>query len=299
MGTDRPHVLAALLFTGFTTLLFGCGETQTLQVDYTVPPKVVLPGHVKTIAVTRLVGDSFEEKTWGVYVADRISERLDLPGRQVLSRRQVDRALRDSSISPFVTTTSQALEVAQRVDADAIIYGSLSLEVPGEERPASINSADTAKPGTRMVVNIIVLDVENTARLAEANLVQTYQPERDAAVSGRDRVPMELAESCADAMVFGLTGMEVDQVVTLRKGLTEAVEQGNELALARKYRQALRMYVVAMSQRGDDDVAYYQAGLMHELLGNPDKAAILYTRALNVTNRPEYRRALQRVRPQS
>ena len=89
---------------------------------------------------------------------------------------------------------------------------------------------------------------------------------------------------------------EVVVPVQLAKGKSKLVGTGNKLAVAGDYREALDCYVGAMAENPEDHGAVFNAGVMHEALGQFKQAESYYDRARKMEPKEQYIFARRRVR---
>jgi len=82
----------------------------------------------------------------------------------------------------------------------------------------------------------------------------------------------------------------------LAKGKSELVDTGNKLAVAREYTDALDYYVSAIEANPGDHGAVFNAGVMHEAMGQLKKAEGYYDRARKIEPKEQYIFARRRVR---
>ena len=114
-----------------------------------------------------------------------------------------------------------------------------------------------------------------------------------------DQIVSHLIDECVQEFLSKISPHEVVVEEQLQKGKSKIVGTGNKLAEAGEYKEALECYEQAIRQNADDHGALFNAGLMHEALGDLARAEELYSKAVQVEPESRYIFARKRVRSES
>ena len=111
-----------------------------------------------------------------------------------------------------------------------------------------------------------------------------------------DQIMMGLIDQCVDEFLSKISPHREQVAVALEKGKSDAVKTGNKLAKAGEYKEALDLYLGGLTAKPDDHGAAFNAGAMHEALGNFDKSFQMYDRAFKLDPKDKYIAARSRMK---
>jgi tetratricopeptide (TPR) repeat protein len=111
-----------------------------------------------------------------------------------------------------------------------------------------------------------------------------------------DEAVAELIDRCVADFATMLASYEMRVTIPLRRGETYTTDIANRLAADGAYSQALALYERSLTLHPNDDGAQFNAGVMHEAMGQLDAALRRYDRAFGMEARSEYGLARDRVR---
>jgi tetratricopeptide (TPR) repeat protein len=220
-----------------------------------------------------------DSDNWGKIVAQRLAEAMDkaqLPHRlKILSPQFAGAPTQPAARRIVVTDTASAAEFGKSIGADAVAYGTVA--VTWADWP---KDSDAQVGQCVVTVRFVIDDIQAGRTLAAAAFSRRYPPDdsRTSPAAGREVVE-ELLAQCVDRFVAWLCPQGIAVNERLQVGRTRTVLDGNRLARAGKFAQALDCYLSAMDESPGDDGAVFNAGLMYEALGQLDKARQFYDQA--------------------
>ena len=271
-------------------LNLGCRGATAVKFQYHQPPACELPASVTSLAVADLA-EAPGSQGWGRTAAQRLAEGL---GRaEHLKRlRIVGAASQPAPQAVPVADTTSAVRWGRASGVDAVAYGAVSITFTGQP-----GSADGRADVT---VSFVIDDVKTARTLAAASFSRRYPQEGQTPVAradlaSGDALGMELIDQCVDSFLAWLGPQTVSVSDRLQVGRTRRVLEGNTHARAGRYAQALDCYLAAMRESPGDDGAVFNAGLMHEALGQLGQARVFYDRAARMRPNDQYDQARRRL----
>ena len=161
-------------------------------------------------------------------------------------------------------------------------------------------------------VNFTMDDINTGKTLTTVAVTHEYDSEKDKKSGGSsinkvlgfgggqlpppDQVLTTLIKMCVDDFLAKISPHEVVMTEKLQAGKSKIVGPGNKLAAAGDYGEALECYQGAIEAKPDDHQAIFNAGVMHEAMGNFSQAEDFYTRAFKIKPKERYILARSRVR---
>ena len=321
--TTRLLAVAGLL--SGCVLLAGCGSKYVVKLSYDKPAKYTIPLRIKRLAVAEFGGKSARDRKWGEIAADRLAAELDRFNRkykryELLERARLKAILDQHDLEAAIMDPAAAGKAGKLAKADAMIYGNVKVSARDERATRTGMDLRTMRPKTVrytkrycMAAVTFTMDDINTGKiLATEPLTREYDSDEDkkpgAAGIGKalgfggdklpptDQVISRLIEQCVAEFVSMISPHEMVVSVKLAKGKSKLVDTGNKLAVAGDYREALDLYLSALEANPGDHGAVFNAGVMHEAMGELKKAEGYYDRAYKIEPKEEYVFARRRVR---
>lgn len=321
--TTRLLALAGLVVG--CLFLAGCGSKYVVELRYDKPAKYTIPLSIKRLAVAEFGGQSRLDRKWGEIASDRLAAELDRFNRkykryELLERARLKAILDQHDLEAAIMDPAAAGKAGKLAKADALIYGNVKVSSRDEQATRTSVDPRTLRPKTVrytkrycMAAVTFTMDDVNTGKiLATESLTREYDSDEDkkAGLAGvgkalgvggdklppADQVISRLIEQCVAEFVSMISPHEVVVPVKLAKGKSELVDTGNKLAVAGEYKEALDCYVGAIEANPGDHGAVFNAGVMHEALGELKKAEGYYDRAQKIERKEQYIFARSRVR---
>jgi hypothetical protein len=298
----RTKSSAVSVLLGCLLAAAGCGgSVRAVRFSYEEPAVCELPASISTLAVAEFRQAGGEG--WGGVVSQGIAEalkRATLPHRVRIVQTQVGKAASKPAVpGPVIVDTPSAVAWGKAVGADAVAYGTVAVIGSGERAGAKPTGGQVA---CQVVVNLVIDDVRSGRTVASLSVSQRYPPPQTAAPPGSapaapaaEAVVEELIAQCVDRLVKRLCPQTVWVNEQLQFGRTRLVLDGNHLARAGQYEQAMDCYLRAIELSSGDDGAVFNAAVMCEALGRLDEAQKLYERAAAMRPGEHTDQALKRL----
>jgi tetratricopeptide (TPR) repeat protein len=247
--------------------------------QYTEAPGCEIPDSVARLAVAEFSAEGPPEgEGWGVLVAHQLAEAIDkaeLPHRlKILGPQAAGAPTQPAGARLVVTDTASAAAFGESAGADAVAYGTVA--VTWAEGP---KDADAPAGQCIVTVRFVIDDVQAGRTLAAATFSRRYPPDDSRSSTAGREVVEELLAQCVDQFVAWLCPQRVTVNERLQVGRTRLVLDGNRLARAKQFAQALDCYLAGMKESPGDDGTVFNAGLMYEAMGQLDKAGEFYDQA--------------------
>lgn len=319
---------AVLLVMGFI-LLAGCGGGQNIQIRYERPPQYQISSGIKRLAVAEFGGHTARDRQWGSIASDRLAAALDEYNRkferyELVDRKRLRAIMDEQDLQLAISDAASASQAGKLANVHAMIYG--SVKVTASDQRATKVVPDFVRRKVKTVtytkrycltaVNFTMDNVSTGKTLAAVSLTREYDSEKDKTKSGpaavgkmlgftggslppTDQIISHLIDECVQEFLSKISPHEVVVEEQLQGGKGKIVKTGNKLAEAGEYKDALECYEKAIRLKADDHGALFNAGLMHEALGNLAKAEELYNRAFEAKPESRYIFARKRVRMES
>ncbi|MFB3892855.1 MAG: tetratricopeptide repeat protein [Phycisphaerae bacterium] len=319
------RILPAVLLTAFASLV-GCAKDTPIVLQYDRPAleEKQIPAHIRKIAIADFTSPPREQE-YGRLVAETLSSQLDKCNQKfnrfaLVDRRNLKRILEERGMQMAMSDSGQAVNAGKILNADAIIFGNVAIsseDIRGTKMvPSYSGRSITMKPvpTVKRVVTATVtftMDDVNNGRMI---ITRTIKPEPYDSEKEDKSALKALGMSSAERKAVGdaagvlidravrefvalITPHVVDVNVVLSKGKSAKVANGNALAEAKEYADALNVYQAAFAEKPDDYGAAFNAGVMYEAMGKMKEAEEWYTKAIQGegTNK-EYIRSRARVR---
>ncbi len=317
------------LFACAAGLLAGCGPERKITLSYDRPAVYSIPDTIRSIGVAEFGGQTAEDKRWGDIASDRLIARLEKYNRkydryQLVDRKRLAAILDEQDLQLAISDTASAETLGKLAKVDAMIYG--TVHVNHRDERATRKSFDPLSRSlktvsyTRRFVMVSVnftMDAVNTGRtLASVSAVREYDSDKDKDKSkgesvGKvlgfsgdnppptDSVVGELIDQCVGEFIVKISPHEVKVVEKLRRTKSKIGETGNKLAEAGDHAEALEYYQAAIDADPADHEAVFNAGVMHEAMGNLSAAEQHYDRAFRMEPEEQYIHARRRVRQEN
>jgi len=316
---------AALLIAS----LAGCGPETVIQISYTKQALYEISPEVKRLGISEFGAASQEEKRWGEIASDRLAAALDDYNRkyhryELVDRRRLKAILDEQDLQMAVSDSASAGKVGKIAHTDAMVYGNVAVTAKDEQLTRTTISPlnRSTKPVTYtrryclVAVNFTMDDVQTAKTLASVSVTREFDSEKNQKKSAgaamlkvmglsgdklpaADQVILALIDECVAEFLGKISPHEIVAKVPLEKGKSKVVETGNKLAAAGDWKEALVCYEKGMQEKPDDAGAVFNAGAMHEALGDLKQAEALYDRAFQMDPKEEYVFARKRVRVES
>lgn len=280
----RPLAAAGLV----AALLAGCGPKYAVEVLYPHPTRIELGAHTHTLAVYPFAAADGTDQAWAEAAADQLSDALDpddprYPWREVI----------DLGTSGEPSDAAFALAAG----AQAVITGTVTAEC--SEVLLGTTEGQAVEPQRTCDVRVAfrVTDTATGATLATRTIQRRYDSSAPAAEPmDADEATAQLIGRCVADFATMLASYEMRVTIPLRRGETYTTDIANRLAVDGAYSQALALYERSLTLYPNDDGAQFNAGVMHEVMGQLDAALRRYDRAFGMEARSEYGLARDRVR---
>ena len=316
-------MLAALLVSG--SLISGCGPEKTVSFTYQRPAEYEISDQIHRLGIAEFGGQTPDDKKWGSIASDRLGAKLDDYNRkynryELVDRKRIKAILDERDLRLAISDSASAGQAGKLANADAMIYGTVSVSTRDER--LTRQAFDPLRRGMKTVpytrrhclaaVTFALDNIHTGKTVATVSATREYDSETDQKASGggaakmlgfgggklppSDQVVSLLIDQCVDEFLAKISPHEVPVTEKLRKGKTKTVQTGNKLAAAGDYREALECYEAAIQESPDDHGAAFNAGVMHEALGELEKAEELYDRAFQMGREEQYVFARKRVR---
>ncbi len=321
--TTRLLAVAGLL--SGCVLLAGCGSKYVVELRYDRPAKYMIPERIKRLAVAEFGGKNARDRQWGEVASDRLAAELDRFNRkynryELLERARLKAILDQHDLEAAIMDPAAAGKAGKLAKADAMIYGNVKVTARDERATRktfdplsrSMKTVRYTKRYCMAAVTFTMDDINTGKILATESLTREYDSETDkksgaggigkalgfggGTLPPTDQVISRLIEQCVAEFVSMISPHEVVVPEKLAKGKSELVETGNKLAVAREYTDALDYYVSAIEANPGDHGAVFNAGVMHEAMGQLKKAEGYYDRARKIEPKEQYIFARRRVR---
>ncbi len=306
--------------------LAGCGETkQAIQISYNRPAAYEISESIRKLAIAEFGGKTAADKRWGDIASDKLASELETYNRQFKRYQLVDRkrlrAIMDErDLQLAISDTSSAGKAGKLANVDAMIYGNVTAISRDEQGTHEVY--DFARNATKTVpytkrycmatINFTMDDINSSKTITTVTVTREYDSEKQNSsgaaviamaigVGGNKVAPVDgvledLIDQCVKEFVSKVSPHQVAFSEKLMIGNSKAVATANKLAFAGEYSEALDLYLKAIEQKGDDDGAMFNAGLMYEAMGKLDRAEQLYDRAFKTSDKDKYVLARRRVR---
>jgi tetratricopeptide (TPR) repeat protein len=314
----------SLLAIASLIALCGC-EDKPLTISYHRPPEYQIPDSVERIAIARFGGKTAMDRKYGDIAADELASALDAYNKQYQRYQLVDRKrlraiLDERDMQLAIADTPSATQVGKLADVQAMIYGSVSVSTRDEQASRMGFDFSTQRPKTvyytkrycTVSVNFTMDDIRTGRTLSALTLTRQYDSDKNGKSKGgkvakamgisadelppADQILNRLIAECVAQFIRKISPHQVTITEKMEKGKSRIVETGNKLARAGDYSEALECYLRGLKSHPDDDGAMFNAGLVHEAMGQLDKAEDYYSRAFALKDREKYVLARRRVR---
>ncbi len=318
------RLVHALLIILGASVIAGCGEGPEIKIRYTRPPKYVIPKSVKRIAVAEFGAKTALDRQWGIIASDRLASTLDEYNRmykryQLVDRRRLKAILDERDLQMAITDSSAAVQAGKIAGVEAMIYGNVNASSEDQRIRKTVFDPIRRRPKTvirkrrfcHVEVNFTMDAIATGKTLASVSTSRQYDSQEDknyvtAALGfGGDEVPpadkviSHLIDKCVGEFVSKISPHEEVVTEKLQKGDSDAVGNGNNLAEAGEYSDALECYLQAIKINPDDHGAMFNAGLMHEARGEIQKAYEFYDSAFAIKPEKKYIYARKRMKDES
>jgi len=263
-------------------------KSVTFMMSYDRPAQMEIPQTIRTLAIRTENASGHEDARWGQVAADKMVEQLKARSAQdrydIVERAALQERHEESDIQvAFGDPDAAVWNVGHLTTVDAVVYVRVS-PVSAEAGNASQGDAPY-RVTVSMSFKLVVLSSSSTLAM--------HAPSYD---SDSNRVDA-LIEQGVREFVAKISPHTVRVEEKLADGKSPAVKSGNVLAMAGEYDKALAQYREALKKNAKDHGAAFNAGLMHEAMGNIDDARAMYVQAVSLNGKEaEYAVALARVR---
>jgi tetratricopeptide (TPR) repeat protein len=268
-----------------------------MKFQYTEPPSGAIPASVTSLAVAEFAGP-VDDQGWGKIVADRLTKALE-KAKLPHPVRIIGPGAAKATSQPFsararagagVVDTDSAVAYGKNLGADAVVYGTVSVLWAGPLHQAQATQCD-------VTVRFVIDDVKTASTLAALSFSSRYPAEGapPSPLGAAAPEAVELIAQCVDRFIAWLSPQTVPVSEHLQVGRTRLVLDGNRLARAGEYTEALGYYLRGMEESPGDDGAVFNAGLMYEAMGELDKARQFYDRAALMRPSEQVDQARQRI----
>ena len=318
--------LVAIFVAG--PVLGGCSTQSdcSITLGYDRPAQKVIPEKIKRIAVAEFTGVSEADQRWGSIAADKLSDELGKWSGQfhryeLVDRRNLAKIMREQDIK-LMTSDQEAVKVGKLANVQAMIYG--NIRVNAKDERASRQQFDLLSRTTKTVyytkrfvlvsVNLTMTDIDRGTVIHPLTLTKEFDSDKASAGLARafgfgsdtpppvDQTVNQVMDEVVQEFAQQISPHRVDIKVTLEKGKSKSVQNGNVLAKTKDYAGALSLYKAGLAEVSNDDGAAFNAGVMCEATGDYAGADQFYLKAFglcdNAKTKEVYAEARQRVRQQ-
>jgi len=302
----------------------GCtGQTKLVKISYSRPAEYQIPVTVKRLAVAQFVGKTNEDARWAHVASDRLVGALNAAGKrdkryELCRPKRLEAIMDEHGLAPIADADS-ARKLGRLADADAIIYGTVSVVVRDQRGKRKNFAADAGaeepflKRCCLVDIRFTMNDVDTGGTIAAFAIPREYDSEKpgkrgqgvfDEVRSGRrgaggpgspQRVIRRLIGECVDAFVAKISPYYAQFTVELERGRDRIVRKGNALAQAGQYDDALDCYEIALARKAEDHGATFNAGVIYEAKGDLEKAGEMYGRAFRLEPKEKYAASRRRA----
>jgi len=325
-GSVRQSMAMALVLSG--AFVIGCGGGgRSIELRYQRPAEYDIPANIRCVGVARFGGQTAQDTKWGDIASDQLAADLDAYGRkyeryELVDRKRLAAILDEQDLQMAIADVPSATEAGKVANVDAMIYG--TVHVTNRDQHETRTAFDPLARRTKTVsyvrrycmaaVNFTMDDITTGKTLAAVAVVREYDSQQGAnknkGISGAkkfmgfaeeapppsEKVISDLIDQCVQEFLGKISPHDVVVTVKLAGGGSELVKTGNKLATAGDYKEALECYQQAMKLAPADHEAVFNAGVMHEALGELQMAEPLYDKAFQIEPKERYIFARQRVR---
>ena len=276
----------------------GCGCETAVRISHVRGAGLEVPASVRRLAVVVFSCDSVTPPGPGRALCNDLAALLaDPPGRYDLVSL-ASPALPGSPLGP-----GEARRLAKRENADAVLYGSITVAVSKTASPrpetsdptrSKIDSAVGEVVDCRVSVRFAMDEVASGRTIASVLLTKSDRV-TDGPPGAGDRTVRDLLRRCSAEFVRMIGPPRVDFMVVLDASDVTIIARGNALARDKKYAEALDCYTAALAREPGDAAAAFNAGVMYERQRRCVEALAMYDRAFALVAMEKYDRARRRV----
>jgi len=306
-------------------ILGGCGgDSKPFILSYQTAAMVEVPTNIRKVAVSEFTTKS-GQKSYASIAADDLVSNLDATNSkfkrfELVDRRRLDEVMKERDLQIAISDSSSALKVGKLAEVHGIIYGSIETYAKTQHKShpsIGLDGRPTVKTTLQTTCGVAInftMDDVNTGKTITSRMFKAdYDSEKAGSGSmgskiasgmgfGSDNTPavdkimQDLIDECVKQFVAVISTHDTQVKVQLESGKSKYVKEGNEFAMSGEHADALRKYQQAIQEKPNDDVAYFQAGLMYEGMKDFRNAEAMYQKALDVKVDKKYVEARARVR---
>ena len=322
----RSTVFAAMMCgaAGLIGCSQGGGAGPVLAFSYERPARIEIPARIKTLAVKAEPFEPVERMWYNRRTADQTAKRLKAAHGQgrytVIEQARLQKMIKEADLEASFGTADAAAQNAGKLSGvDAIVYvrardhsqtrskAWIRMDASGTSRGRRVQHFVSAD------MNFTMVDLSTGSTLASLAPRKEYYHDsgdrdekkglfsflrgKDFNGSDANDVLCRFVDEGVQEFVDTISPKTVQVKEKLADGKSPAVAEGHALALADDYAGALEQYRLAMDQNADDHGAAFNAGLMHEAMGQFDDARTFYARAVGLNGQnARYAAAVERVK---
>ncbi len=331
MNARIPLLLAAAASVSF---LAACANTE-IEIHYKRPPEMDIPDHVKRLGVVPFdVGNQVSDKSLGDAVQGKIETALVKSAYyQVITRSQLEVLLKEQKLNfaSFAEGSSKDLKIKK---VDGMIIGSISqansaesrgrLEtltmvtqgppIPGFGRVGrEVPKFKKVKRGRYITCNVAMsfqlIDYTGGGILiASESYNRSYNSSRAKVYKGKkyavppEELPATHQEKLEELIMEGVENflrMITPHEVTRKVELVvrdQYTERGVKFAERNLVKEALEQFDLAIQHEQPNDAAFYDKGVMLEVLGRYEEALEAFKKAYYANEDDLYLDAMERMK---
>jgi hypothetical protein len=319
------HGLMAIM-AGFVAVGAGC-EGKPIELTYNRDALYKIPGQIHKLGIAEFAGATPNDHVWGAMVSDKLASGLNEVNELFHRYELVDRARlkgimdeRDTQI--MVADPSQAVKLGQLAKTDAMVFGTVRTVCRDEHLTRSQYDYNLKRniqvPYTRRsctaTVSFFMDDIANGKVIVADQSERKFNSDdtngdtgkaflRAMGAAGDDNLPPpdqilgDLIGQCVTDFIAKISPHQIHVKEKLDSGKSGSVSDGNKLALAGEYKDALECYKDGIKEKPDDVGAVFNAGLACEAMGNLEEAVKYYDKAYQMKKgETKYIAARKRVR---
>ncbi|MDP7637694.1 MAG: CsgG/HfaB family protein [Phycisphaerae bacterium] len=323
--TKVVRTLAAVVLALSPALVVGCGKGPMVAIVYDHPAEYNIPGRIRKVAITEFGGKGGSEKKWGSIAADRLASQLDKYNKKfhryvLYDRQRIAAILAEQDFQAAISDTGMAAKAGKIANVDAMIYGTVHVTIRQvhttrrtfDPLSRSMRTVPHIQTHCMAAVNFTMEDVATSRTLATVSVTRDWDSDKKkksggakigaamgigaGKVDNAQKIAVQLIDQCVAEILRKISPHQETVEVQLSKCKSKVGKGGHTFAKEKEYADALEMYVAAIEEKPDDHGALFNAGVMHEVMGRPDKAAQFYSLAIELKKDARYIRARSRVR---